>query len=223
MNSGSVGFLEQFGRWVIENPLWFLGITATIIAFVVVGLRISNYLYIVLYASKKFVHMRVSLPREESPKDKEKSEEKDFKEKIAVMEQFFRNIHELSELSLKNILQTRFLKDDLVSFEYIAKDKVVDFYVVMHERYRDLIDKQITSYYPHADIQIVDPINIQPQGNELKCYFAYQNNPFYFPIKTYKTLENDPLNDLTNIFSKFEETDVASIQIVVRPKAAKKW
>lgn len=223
MDSTSVGLLEQFGRWILQNPGWFIFDILVAVAVIGITLRTFNFVYMAFIASKQLVHLRVTLPREESPKDKEKSEEKDFKEKVAIMEQFFRNIHELSELSLQNIIRTRIFKDNIVSFEYVAQNKVVDFYVILHKRYEELINKQITSYYPHAEIQLVEPINIQPKGNRLKCYFAYQKSPYYYPIKTYKTLENDPLNNLTNIFSKFENTDVASIQIVVRPKSTKKW
>lgn len=214
---------EQIWNALAANPVEYTITLVVIIVAIRIGIRLFHFLHMALVTSRNLVYMQIRLPREESPKDKDKAEEKDFKEKIAIMEQFFRNIHELSELSLANIIRTRIFKDNIVSFEYIAKDKVIDFYVVAHKRYQELLDKQITSYYPHADIQLVDPINIKPKGNRLKSYFGYQKNSYYYPIKTYKDLESDPLNDLTNIFSKFEDTDVATIQIVVRPKASKKW
>ena len=215
--------LEDIGKYILAHPLGSL-ITIVLsfifIKLLIKGLRFANYIYKV---SPNLVHMRILLPREESQKDKEKSEVKDFKEKIAVMEQFFRNIHELGELSLQNMIRTKIFHDDIISFEITAKNKVVDFYIITQKRYAELIDKQITSYYPNADIKIEEPIDIQPEGNKLKCYYAYQKQPFFYPIKTYKTLENDPLNDLTNIFSKFEESDLGSIQLTVRPETSKKW
>ena len=177
----------------------------------------------IIRVSPKLVHMKVTIPREESQKDKEKSEVKDFKEKIAVMEQFFRNIHEIGELNLQNIIRTRIFHDDFISFELVAKNKVVDFYVVVPKRYQEMIDKQITSYYPNADIRIEEPFDIQPKGNKLKSYYAYQKKPFFYPIKTYKNLDNDPLNSLTNIFSKFDESDVAVMQVIVKPETNRKW
>lgn len=218
-----VGFFEQLGQAIMGNPLWSIAGVALFVILVRFGIGIFHYLYMVQIASKRLVHMKVTLPRQESQKDKEKAEEKDFKEKIAIMEQFFRNIHELSELSLANTIRTFIFRDDVVSFEYVAKEKVVDFYVIVQKRYQGLLEKQITSYYPHAEVELVDPINIKPKGNKLKCYFAYQKRDYFYPIKTYKTLENDPLNDITNIFSKFEETDVASIQVLVRAKKSKRW
>ncbi|HLG25549.1 MAG TPA: type IV secretion system DNA-binding domain-containing protein, partial [Candidatus Gracilibacteria bacterium] len=200
---------------------------AVLVVGTVIGIKVTigilRYLYMVLFVSRKLVHLKITLPREESQKDKEKAEEKDFKEKIAIMEQFYRNVHELSELSLQNIIKTKLFRDDIITFELIAKEKVVHFFVVIQKRYQDLIEKQITSYYPNAEITLEKPLNVKPKGNHLKCYYAYQKNDFFYPIKTYKNLENDPLNDLTNIFSKLSDKDIAAIQICFRPQTNKKW
>lgn len=208
---------------IIANPVAYAILIAVIIALFKIVPYTLRYIYSAVYASKNLVSMRVIMPREESQKDKEKSEVKDFKEQIAVMEQLFTNIHEIGELSLSNLIHTKIFKDDVVSFEYVAKDKVVDFYVVTSKRYYQLINKQITAYYPKADITIEDQLNIQPKGSHIKCYYAYQKRPFFYPIKTFQDLSNDPLNDLTNIFDEFEADDIATIQICVRPKTSRKW
>lgn len=219
----TINILTALFKDLIAHPLEYGILTVAVIIILKLAPRIFHYIYHAFHSSKSKVFMRVVMPREESTKDKEKSEVKDFKEQIAVMEQFFRNIHEIGELSLANQIHTRIFKDDIISFEYVAKNKLVDFYVVAPKKYYDLIDKQITSYYPKADITIEDPINIQPKGNHLKCYYAYQKNPYFYPIKTYQDLTNDPLNDLTNIFDEFEPTDIATIQICVRPRTDRKW
>jgi hypothetical protein len=184
---------------------------------------IVRYLYAIFFYSRKLVYLKVTMPREESQKDKDKAEEKDFKEKIAIMEQFFRNIHELGELSLKNIIYTGLFRADIVSFELVARQKVVEFFVVTPKKYQEMLEKQITSYYPNADIQLEKSYELKPKGNSMKFYYAFLKNPFYYPIKTFKTLENDPLNDMTNIFSKLEDNDVASIQVIIRPRKDQKW
>jgi hypothetical protein len=216
-------YLQALWNYIWTHPLesiaWVIG---AYIAFkLAVGLFRMGYN--VFIRPHRLVFIKVVLPREESQKDKEKAEEKDFKEKIAVMEQFFRNINELGELSLQNVIYTWIFNSDIISFELVAQHKVVEFYCSMHIKYRDLLEKQITSYYTNAEITYEKPYNIKPKGNKLKCYYAYQKNNFYFPIKTFKNLENDPLNDMTNIFSKLDENDVSAIQILVRPKKGRKW
>lgn len=210
-------------NYIIANPITAVIIVVAIIAVFKTAVGVMRYLYMIFVVHPNLVYMKVALPREESQKDKEKSEEKDFKEKIAVMEQFYRNINELGELSLQNIFNTWLFKADFISLELVAMNKVVEFYVVVPKKYQELIEKQITSYYPNADITTGPPFNLKPGKNKLKTYYAYQKNPFFYPIKTYKNLENDPLNDLTNIFSKFEPEDVGAIQIILRPRKDKKW
>jgi hypothetical protein len=39
----------------------------------------------------------------------------------------------------------------------------------------------------------------------------------FFPIKTYLKLESDPINNITNAFSKLEDDESAVIQILLRP------
>ncbi len=40
-----------------------------------------------------------------------------------------------------------------------------------------------------------------------------------FPIRTYKKLDSDPLNAITNVLSKVQPGEGAAIQILLRPKA----
>jgi hypothetical protein len=218
---------EQFSLlkdYVFAHPLESaLYVIAFIIGFKIL-INLIRYFYAILFYSRQLIYLRVTMPREESQKDKEKSEEKDFKEKIAIMEQFYRNIHELGELSLHNMIMTKIFRSDIVTFEIVAQKKTVEFYIVTAKKFAAMLEKQVTSYYPNADIQYeTKPYDIQPKGNTLKCYYAYQKNTYFFPIKTYKTLENDPLNDMTNIFSKLEEDDVSVIQLTIRPRTDKKW
>lgn len=215
-------WLQNITAYALTNPWEVLGIVA--LSFIGFRLFVATYRYIYMVVrANSLVFLKITLPREDSQKDKEKSDEKDFREKISVMEQLYRNLYELGELSLNNIVRTFIFRADIVSFELVAQEKVVEFYVVVPKNYQNLVEKQITSYYTNADIQFGKAYDMQGKGNVLKCYYAYEKNPFWYPVKTYKTIENDPLNDLTNIFSKLEENEKAVIQIVIRPIKNKKW
>jgi hypothetical protein len=37
------------------------------------------------------------------------------------------------------------------------------------------------------------------------------------PVRTYQKLESDPINNITNAFSKLEEDESAVIQILLKP------
>lgn len=168
--------------------------------------------------SKKLSYMRVTLPREDSPKDQGKETEKDFREKISVMSQFYRNLHETSELNIWNQIKTKILKSNIFSFELVAHQKVVDFYISTPEYYKGIMEKQITTYYPSANIEPIEAYEHIPKGNKLKGFYAFEQKINWFPIKTFKVVENDPLNNLTNIFSKLDSDETATIQMVIRPR-----
>ena len=162
--------------------------------------------------------MRITMPREDSQKDKEKEVEKDFREKIGIMAQFYRNLEETNEMNVWNIIKTKILRNNSFSFELVVENKQVNFYVSSPKYYAGIVEKQITSYYPNAEVIPTDKFDSIPPGNKMKGYYAYLKRPFWFPIKTYKKIQNDPLNDLTNLFSNMKKEETAAYQIVIRPK-----
>ncbi len=193
--------------------LWIFGLY--------LGIKMLLWMMRFLYRyadSRNLVYIKITLPREDSPKDKEKATEKDFKEKVAIMSQFFRNLHETSELNMANIIRTRVFKNNIFSFELVAQKKIVEFYVTTPRYYQDILEKQITSYYPDAELEITKKYEEILPGQKLKGFYAYEEKQYWFPIKTFKTLENDPLNDMTNIFSKLSEDETAVMQMVIRPR-----
>jgi type IV secretory pathway TraG/TraD family ATPase VirD4 len=138
------------------------------------------------------------------------------------MEQCYRSLIEIKELNIWNTIRSWLFHSDLVSFELMVEKKVITFYVVTVEHYSQIVEKQITSFYSNAEIEPVDPVKIEKRdGQHIKAFYAYQKEPFWFPMQTYKKIENDPLNNLTNIFTKLEEDELGSIQIMIRPAARK--
>ncbi len=178
-------------------------------------------MYFQFQRRKTLVFLKVTLPRDDSQKDKEKETQKDFREKIAIMAQFFRNLHETRELNFFNMLKVRLFKGNIFTFELVAHQKVVDFYVTTPKYYQNLVEKQITSYYSDANIEPVEAYEPVVPNGKIKGFYAYQQQSYWFPMKTYKEVENDPLNSLTNIFSKMENNESATIQMVVRPRNPK--
>lgn len=175
------------------------------------------------FTARKRVYMQITMPREESQKDKEQATEKDFREKIAIMEQLYRALHEIRELNLSNQIMVWLFQRDVITFELLAKSKDITFFVSVHKYYAEILEKQITSFYPAADIQYLKPEGLHPEGkkNTMKGYYLYLKQLNWYPLKTYKTIENDPLNDFTNVLSKLEENERAVVQILIRPEGPK--
>jgi len=203
------------------HPVQFAIITISIIFIIWYTLSLVRFIYH-YFASKKYVYMQVTLPRQESQKDQQADTEKDFREKTAIMAQFFRNIHETRELNLFNMIKTRIFHSNTFSFEIVAHQKLVDFFIVTPIYYKEILEKQVTTYYPDANIEYLEKYEHKLKGNKIKGYYAYLQNKNWFPIKTYKVVENDPLNNMTNIFSKMQDDETAIIQIIIRP-ISDKW
>lgn len=181
-----------------------------------------RFVYAVVAANKR-VFILVTMPREESQKDKEVATDKDFREKVAIMDQLYRGLHEIRELNLANRFYVWLFQRDTISFEIHAKFKEITFYASIHPYYSEILEKQITSYYPNAAIEYVKPETLKAAEKEnknfIKAYYLYLKRDNAYPVKTYKTLENDTLNDLTNVLSKLEENERSSIQIMIRPRS----
>lgn len=214
--------LSFLWQYLINNPFKFLFITAFIVLAVYLTIEFIRF-YHRSQASKNLIYLKITLPREDTQKDRERDTEKDFREKIGIMAQLYRNLHKTCRLNLINSIRTRIFKSNIFTFELVTQEKVLDFYVTTPAYYQEILEKQITAYYPDAEIEPKEPYIPVPKGNKMKGFYVFtQNNPF-FPLRTFKTVENDPLNSLTNVFSKMEEGETAVMQIAMRPRRSGRW
>lgn len=108
-------------------------------------------------------------------------------------------------------------RHDITALEIVAHDKLVTFYVTVPKTMHEFLEEQLHAQYGDARIDEVDDYNIfHPTGVVLGGYLALKREGF-FPIKTYKEIDSDPLNALTNALSKVQEGDGVAVQILVRP------
>ena len=161
----------------------------------------------------KLTFLKVTLPKKNSELDEKKETTKDFKEMIGLMEQLF--------ASLKSIYSKKILKkvlgQDTISFEYIAHEWEILFYIIVPKNYKHLIEKQINGFYTDAIIEETTEINIFKDRKHIASTYLNAEKEFFFPFKTYTKLESDPINNITNAFSKLEEDESAVIQILLKP------
>ncbi len=168
------------------------------------------------------VVLLVTVPKESGDKDAG-GREKNLQEiqgAIAVAEGVFKSIGGLkAEHGLKAWLAGR---GDVIGFEIVAKGGMISFYIAVPKRFREFMEQQVHAQYPLAQIEEVSDYNIfQPKAEIASAHLVFGREHF-FPLHTYKKLETDPLNALTNALAKVEEGDGAAIQILVR-SARKEW
>jgi len=179
------------------------------------------YIFYAVYRGNKLKHelhrvkhlsiFQVNIPKEEKAKEHEPP--KDFREVISVAEQFFSTLGELYE---KGIEKQLYNLQSQISLEIIALEGKIGFFCVCPREIETSIERQINSYWPTAQIVKTAIPNIFKTGAMVACELKLTKK-FILPIKTYKALESDPLNALTNTLSKMSGGSGVAIQLIVRP------
>ncbi len=173
---------------------------------------LAGYLLVIWYKhrdreekSLKMTCVQVAVPR-------------DNEIKIDAMEQIFSSLVSIKKGSrgwfgLLNFLVVQ----PHISFELVARREDIRFYIVVPEKMRDLLEKQIHGGYPGAEIRVVDePTIFNEEGSVEFSQLVLRNAPYY-PIQIYKNLATDPLAALTSALAKMGEGEGAHIQLLISP------
>lgn len=204
MDTGLVQiFVDRFITFTLALFAAFLAGLFTLLVF---------YLSVILLRLKKREQISLEMVTLEIrlPKDNEI--------KIDVAEQMFSAFSTLKKSGWFSFLEV----DDVVSFEIVAKQADIRFYVSAPNRIIDLVEKTIYGYYPSADIRKVDEPNIfTEKGNVAFGSLMTKDYP-YMPLRIFKDLSTDSLSAITSALSKMSEDEGAIIQILIRP-AESKW
>ncbi len=167
-----------------------------------------------LYKSLNMTLFEITLP----PPTDEADKSKGFKEFIGAMEQFYAGMQSIST-DRKNENEIYFTLEVALSNE---SDEVV-VYAGIPNKYISLFEKQILAFYHNAKIQeVTDDYNIfNPSGASIGAY-ANLAERSVMPLKTYDTIEHDPMNTILNVFSKLKTRgEGAAIQLVIAPAGDK--
>jgi len=115
-----------------------------------------------------------------------------------------------------------FGRHDEMSFEVVAINKEIRFYVTMPREMEQTVMQQLSAAYPDAFPEPVEDYNIfAPDSVILGSYLVFKRE-HAFPIKTFRKMDKDPLDAITNVLSKVPEGEGAAFQFVVR-SAPKHW
>lgn len=171
------------------------------------------------------VLMLVMLPQMSASQKAGQSSESDIslqqlQEKISVMENFLTTLAALkAERGFKAWWRGR---TDNLSVEIVAHQGKISFYISSPKKLVGLIKDQITAQFPDAVVQESADYNIFAPDSIIGARTLEFKKDFFFPIKTYKKIETDPMKAIINSLSQVDEQDGAAIQIVFR-SAKKEW
>ena len=126
-------------------------------------------------------------------------------------EQLFTSIH--------GILDDKKISKNHFSLEIVSSKEGISFYVVIPKEYKDFVKGQVYAQYPSAEI--IETDDYTKKFHEYKYFFSSEisfGKEYIFPIRTFPNFDVDPLSSITSAMgSKINESDIASIQILVRP------
>lgn len=165
-----------------------------------------------LFRALKMTLFEVALPQS----DEEEGKQKNLKELISKMEQFYAGMLSVSSEKAGPDYFTIELANANNSEEFI-------FYISVPDSKKELFEKQILSIFPEAKVlEKKDDYNIfNEQGSSVGSYAKQEKNNIY-PLKTYEQFDYDPLNAILNSFSKVDrDGEGAGIQIVFKPAGEK--
>ncbi len=165
-----------------------------------------------LTRSLNMVLYQVTVPQEvlKSPEG-----QKDEKQIISIMEQFYTSLSKMREGFFTNLLYGK----PYVAIEMAveAESAEISFYIVAPRRTSRFIEKQINGFFPHANINLVKDYSIfTPGAKTAGGYLKIEKNP-NIPFRTYLMMESDPIKNITNAFSKLPFGEGAAIQIIIKP------
>lgn len=212
--------LSAFDLNVVLVPLaylsgalaFFSGIFLAVKAFLLVRFEVSQSLNldleVVQVSKKKAVEGGQRGPDE-------------WREEIRAMEQLLTSLASLKRHFpwWKHI----FFEPPHIVFEIAnpSSSEEIFFYLSVPKHYRESVEKQIHSFFPQSSIEKVTDYTIFSPTGETAVALLELSAGHALPLRTYKTLSVDPLNEISNALSKLETvSEGAAIQIVLAPAPA---
>ncbi|HQL52398.1 MAG: type IV secretory system conjugative DNA transfer family protein [Candidatus Magasanikbacteria bacterium] len=143
------------------------------------------------------------------------------REEIGLTETLFSTIAGLNPQ--KGFLNWIRGRNDHFAFETVVHNGLITFYVAIPRRMKNFVEQQINAQYPHAQIDEMIDYNIFTEKSTIVGAYLNSKRKHFFPFKTYKTIESDPLSSLLNVLSQVKEDNSSmAIQYVIR-SANKNW
>ncbi len=200
--------------WMIIIPI------AAVILFTAATFVLRNFLQAKHRIPKALQYsvLLVLLPRESL---RPEEQQRDWRETLAGFETLFVTLGSL-KIKQGNVVQHAwrtfwFGRHDHVAFELVAHSGQIHFYLAVPREVQQLVELQIQAQYPQAHIQEVQDYNLFTPRSFIRATTLKLSKPSFFSIRTYKRLDSDPLNALTNVLSKVQPQEGAAIQLLIRP------
>ena len=135
----------------------------------------------------------------------------------AAAELMFASLHGIYRPKYERTREGSF--QEHLSFEIVAIEKFIRFYVHLPVHLRDFVEGQIYAQYPTVEISEVDDYTekYRPESQHFLGTELNLVRSFVYPMKTFINFEVDPLAGITAVLSKLEVDEQIWIQVIMRP------
>ncbi len=209
----ALGAQQQFAFSSPDASSFVYATIALVVAIMLVIIAIVAHTIVIgRFERRQAFHtvvMIVTTPKEAASHQPQEMTQDKLREQIAVAETLMATLVSLTRPPRWWRLTKPF------SFEIVAHQKLISFYVAVPIHLAEVVTEHIHAQYHEANVEVVPDYNMfQARGVVTAGYLKLKREPF-FPFKTYRTLDSDPLNAITNVLSRMEENEGAVVQLVL--------
>ncbi|OGY25306.1 MAG: hypothetical protein A2Z11_03030 [Candidatus Woykebacteria bacterium RBG_16_43_9] len=134
--------------------------------------------------------------------------------KIEAAESFFTSLYSLFRHGVNGLLAGQ----EHIGFEIVSAGGVIKFFVSAPNELVSLVEKQIHSYYPEAEVDQVDEYNFFRPEMYVDMAELSLRAPSYRPILRFNQMkEIEPINSITTAMSKLDAGEGMALQILIAP------
>ncbi len=158
-----------------------------------------------------------------SKKKEEMTKPDEWREEIGAMEQLLGSLSNMKDHM--SWMHRVLYHAPQVVFEIAnpSDSEEILFYMAVPKKFRESIEKQIHSFFPNASVEKITDYTIFSPKSFTSVATIGLKNIYALPIKTYKSLEVDPLNEISNSLSKLDTIEEGAVIQVVLVPAGMEW
>ena len=164
--------------------------------------------------AKKIRYMQIKIPKSVTTKGDDGGDTiKDMKQNLQIMNQAYKNFYSIYEDSWKY----KKFGNNYISMEMLIEKEVIKFVLGVPEEHIENMEKLISSFYIGAVVDMIEQPKLLEAGKYMAGgeFMLTKNN--VYPIKTYETVEADPMDSLLSAYSKIMVDEKMDLQILISP------
>jgi len=222
-NTGQIKQTQSFftyPNWTFWYIIWII----LVIIIIIMLWKLIKYIFSFLYDVfnvHRLVYMKIVMPRLDTKIDRDiqKDLAKDMKEQTWRMAQVFRWVHKIWWLSVWDNIMSFLFDKAKIDLIYKYKNWEIYFIVWTYPEYQKTLEANISAQYSEAIIETIDKFDILGIKKYIDIIPLNLIKNSVFPLRTFRQLEDDPINNILDTISKISQEDEISILITLRPNS----